>query len=117
MWVDCITSSLLNLHDKQIAYSAFLKPQIVYPIGCASIEYRELKRLFRPVLDVLLHTMGLNRHFPLALTHAGPDVLGLGIDDLPTIQGVAQLQLLLGHLNRADCTGSLIEITMGLAEL
>ena len=76
-----------------------------------------LKRLFRPVLDVILHTLGLNKRFPLALVHSGPEALGLGIDDLPTLQGVAQLQLLLGHLNRADCTGDLIEITLGSLEM
>ena len=117
VWVKNITRSSLSSQDKQIAYSAFLKPQILYPIGCASIKGKDLKKLFRPVLDVILHTLGLNKHFPLALVHAGPDALGLGINDLPTIQGIAQLQLLLGHLNKADRTGKLILITLGSLEL
>ena len=90
------------MQDKQIAYTAFLKPQIVYPLGCASIKHRDLKRLFRLVLDVLLHTLGLNKRFPLALVHTSPGSLGLGIDDFPTVQGVTQLKLLLGHLNMKD---------------
>lgn len=117
VWINGITRSSLTTKEKQVAYSAFLKPQITYPIGCASIEQTELKRVFRPVLDIILHTLGLNKHFPLALVHAGPDDLGLGIDDLPTIQGVAQLQLLMGHLNKADRTGTLLEITLGVLEL
>ena len=42
------------------------------------------------------------------MVHAGPDCMGLSIDDLPTMQGVAQLQLLLGHVNKQDRTGTLI---------
>ena len=117
VWVNCISESSLNSRDRQLAYTAFLKRQLLYPIGCSSIQQNDLKRLFRPVLDVLLHTLGLNKRFPLALVHAGPDALGLGIDDLPTLQGVAQLQLLMGHLNKADRTGDLIEITLGSLEM
>ena len=96
LWINSILHSSLNSQDKQIANAAFMKPQIVYPIGCASIATRDLKRLFHPVMDVILHTLGLNKHFPLALVHAGPESLGLGIDDLAMVQGIAQLQLLLG---------------------
>ena len=73
--------------------------------------------LYRPVLDTLLHTLGLNKHFPLALVHAGPGSLGLGIDDFSTVQGVAQLKLLLGHMNMNDRTGELAAITVGSLEL
>ena len=61
-WINSIMRSLLSSKDKQIAYTAFLKPQIVYPIGCASIAAKDLKRLFWPVMDVILHTLGLNRN-------------------------------------------------------
>ena len=74
-WFNSILCSSLNSQDKQLAYTAFLKPQIVYPIGCASIETGRLKRIFRPVMDVILHTLGLNKNFPLALVHAGPENL------------------------------------------
>ena len=64
-----------------------------------------------------MHTMGLNKHFPLAMEHAGAAWLGLGLDDLPTMQGVAQLQLLLGHVNKQDRTGTLIQIERDYLEL
>ena len=46
LWVNSVTRSSLSLQDKQIAYSAFLKPHIVYPLGCVSITSNDLKRLF-----------------------------------------------------------------------
>ena len=51
------------------------------------------------------------------MIHAGPSLLGLGIDDFPTIQCIAQLQLLLGHINKRDRTGVLIEIDRYYLEL
>ena len=56
VWVNNITRSSLSSQDKQIMHSAFLKLQILYPIGCASIKHKDLKKLFCPVLDVILHT-------------------------------------------------------------
>ena len=51
------------------------------------------------------------------LIHTGPMSLGLEINDLATIQGTAQLQLLLGHLNKHDCTSALIYIALRYLEL
>ena len=116
-WTERVQNSSLGTHDRQISYSMFLRPQLQYPLGCASIQHKDIKRLFRPVLTLLLHTLGLNRNFPLALVHSGPEDLGLGIDEFPTTQGIAQLQLLLGHLNVWDRTGKLIAITLGTLEL
>ena len=71
LWLDCIEKSSLSSHDKQITYSAFLQPHIIYLLGCTTIDGKALKQLFRPVLDMILHTLGLNNHFPLSLVHAG----------------------------------------------
>ena len=68
-------------------------------------------------MDVILHTLRLNEHFPLALMHARPEILGLGINDMAMVQGIAQLQLLLGHLNKTDQTGTLIKIALSYLEL
>ena len=51
------------------------------------------------------------------MVHAGLVLLGLGIDNFSTIQGVSQLQLLLGHINKRDRTGILIEIDRDYLEL
>ena len=76
-----------------------------------------MKRLFCPVLDALLHSLGLNDKFPLVMLHSVPDNLGLGIDNLPSIHGVAQLHLLLGHVNMGDRTSKIIEINCNHLEL
>ena len=117
LWLDSISKCYLNDQDKQLAYASFLHLQLVYPLGCTSIGHKDMKQLFRPVLDQILHTLGLNKHFLLVMVHSGPDWPGLGIDDLPTMQGVALLQLLFRHLNKQDCTGVLIQIEWDYLEL
>ena len=76
-----------------------------------------MKQLFYPVLDTLLHGLCLNKKFPLSMIYSSQDDLGLGIDNLPTIYGVSQLQLLLRHLNMGDRTGRIIEIDRNHLEL
>ena len=88
----------------------FLGPQLAYPIGCTIIEAKDLRQIFGPVLNVILHTMGLNHNFPLSVLHTSIDNLGLAIDGIIFAQGIAQLQLLLGHLKKSDRTRSIIEI-------
>ena len=102
---------------KQLLYSAFLCPQLVYSMGCATIKHKQTKQLFGPVIDALLHSLGLNKKFPLAMVYSGPDDLGLGTNNLPTIHSIAQLQLLLGYLNMGDWTGKNIEIDRNYLEL
>ena len=99
--IEAAKDSSFQEHNKQLAYSSFLSPQIVYPMGCTTLDYLQLKILFWPVLDALLLRLGLNKKLPLAMVHFGPYSLGLGINDFPA-NGVAQLQLLLGHLNMRD---------------
>ena len=81
LWLDNVKGSLLNALDKQLAYKAFLRAQIHYPLGCSALKYKDAKKLFRPVLVQLLHTLGLNKNFPLAMVHAGLACLGLEIDN------------------------------------
>ena len=112
-----IRQSNLNSLDKQVAYNMFLRPQITYPLECTTLEVKKLKQLFRPVLTVILHSLGMARNFPLAVVHAGVADMGLGIDNLTCTHGVAQLQLLLGHLNKRDRTGQLLQIERDYIEL
>ena len=51
------------------------------------------------------------------MVHAAPANMGLDVDNLSTLQGTAQLQLLLGHINKGDRTGCLIEIRSDYLDL
>ena len=49
--------------------------------------------------------------------HAGPDIFGLQLDDAYFMQGISQIQFLLGHLNMGDRTATLIRIAHDDLEL
>ena len=74
-----IRQSNLNSLDKQVAYNMFLRPQITYPLGCTTLEAKKLKQLFRLVLTVILHSLGMVHNFPLTVVHAGVADMGLGM--------------------------------------
>ena len=57
VWTEAINRSSLSSRDKKIAYTGFLRPQLLYPLVCTTIAEIDLKHLFRPVLDVILHTI------------------------------------------------------------
>ena len=83
LWLDRIGKSSLNNQDNHLAYTSFLRPQLLYPMGCTTISHKNLEKLFWSVLDQIMHTMRLNKRFPLAMVHAGPAWLSLGLDYLP----------------------------------
>ena len=95
----------------------FLRPQLAYPIGYTTLEKEESRKLFRPVLNVILHSLGVNQNFPLALVHGRSDYFGLEIDNFYHVQEVAQLHLLLLHLNKENRTSDLIRIEKDNIEL
>ena len=45
-WKQAISTCSLTLEKKQIAYAAFLRPQLVYPLGCTTIGDVDLKLIF-----------------------------------------------------------------------
>ena len=116
-WLEAIWQRSLNNQDKQAAYNMFLCSQLTYPLGCTSIEANELRKMFHPVLAVLLHSLGLGHRFPLTVAFAGVEDLGVGLDDIVCVLGVAQLLLLLGHMNKQDRTGQIIQIDRDYIEL
>ena len=56
-WLAAIGKSLLRNNEKILAYSMFLRPQIAYPVGCMTIAVKDLRCLFFPVLNIILHTL------------------------------------------------------------
>lgn len=116
-WKDIVPNSCLTTYKKQIAYKMFLWPQITYPMPCLRIPESQMKKLFRPVLDEILHTLNLNKNFPLNAVHRGCKLFGLEIDDAYHMQSIAQMKYFLGHTNMGDRTGDLIQIAVNYLEL
>ena len=86
-WNRHVNNSALMAQEIQLAYNSFLKPQIGYPLPCVKISKEKLRKIFRPALNTLLHTINLNEHFPLALVHRGADYFGLQLDDIYFLRG------------------------------
>ena len=112
-----VPKSNLIPYEKQIAYTMFLRPQIAYPFPCLKLSKPQLKQMFRPVLDEILHTLNLSKKFPLDVVHGGSDFFGLEVDDPYHLKSTAQMKFFLGHTNIEDTTGDLIKIAVDYIEL
>ena len=109
-WISTVPQSTLTSYEKQLAYKMFLRPQLVYPLPCTTFNRKDIEKLFRPVLDEILHTLGINKHFPLDVVHGDSKYFGLEIDNAYFLQGISHLKFFLGHTNMMDRTGDLLAI-------
>ena len=46
LWLDCIAKSSLSDQDKLLVYSSFLRPQLLYPLGCTPIGCKNSRDFF-----------------------------------------------------------------------
>ena len=96
-WVYKIKYSALTDCDKILAYNTFLLPQVLYTTPCMQLNHVTLQKMHRPALEVALNAMGINRSYPRAIAYAGAEYFGLELNDYAVSQGVAQLEMYVGH--------------------
>ena len=61
--------------------------------------------------------MGMNRLYPRAVAYAGAEYFGLDLKDYSASQGLAQLEMYVGHCRCQDRTGQLMMIERDYVEL
>ena len=67
---------------------------------------------YRSYLPTLLSQMGINKCTKRLLLFGPPSLGGLGFTNTWTDQGIAQTQLLLGHLRQGQEIGQLLQVLM-----
>ena len=76
-----------------------------------------LQRIHWMSLEVALNALNVNRDYPRAVAFAGPEYFGLDLNDFAAIQGMAQLEMYVGHCRCQDRTGDLLLIEKDYVEL
>ena len=112
-----IKNSTLDRQDRLLAYNAFLLPQVLYTTPCMQADPAQLKKIHRPALELALNALGMNRHYPQVMAYTGLEYFGLDLNDYAASQGVAQLEMYVGHCRRKDHTGTLLLIEKEYVEI
>lgn len=72
----------------------------------ASLLYQD----HQPGLRVALNNIGVNQHYPRDVAYASQEYHGMELIDFAAGQGLAQLEFYIGHNQRGDRIGELIQI-------
>jgi hypothetical protein len=107
-----IAASHLQREEVSIAYKMMLCPSMKYSLSCTTLSHPECDRVDRSYLPTLLSQMGINKCTKRLLLFGLPSLRALGFTNTWTDQGIAQVQLLLGHLCQGQEIGQLLQVQM-----
>ena len=107
-----IAASHLKCEEVSIAYKMMLCPAMKYSLSCTTLSHPESDMVDRSYLPTLLSWMGINKCTKCLLLFGPPSLGALGFTNTWTDQGIAQVQLLLGHLYQGQETGQLLQALM-----
>jgi hypothetical protein len=112
-----IQASSLSKEEALWSYLLFLLPKLAFPLMAMSLSETQCRRIQAPALQALLPKLHLNRNTARSIIH-GPILYGgMNLPSLFTLQGLAQLKFLIGHLRAQDKTCKLILIAHGTLQL
>ena len=100
----------LDKSNVWLAYFACFIPAMTFTFAVASFTATQLLNLQRPAIRVTLAKLGFNRNISRDIVFGSPLYGGLGLLNLVTEQGIAQLQILIRHLRPGTPQGTLFLI-------
>jgi hypothetical protein len=113
-----IAASQLQRHEVSIAYNkTMLCPAMKYSLSSTTLTVHECIRVDWSYLPTLLSRMDFNRCTKQLLLFGPPSLGAFGFTNTWTNQGIAQIQLLLGHLHKDEEIGELSNILLETLQL
>jgi hypothetical protein len=95
-----------------MAYTSYYMASLSYGTAVTSLKVKECEDIQRPMVNVILPKMGVNRNTARNVVFGTCNYGGLGLDHLAAVQGFAQLQYLIGSLRTQDTRGDLYQMLL-----
>ena len=102
----------LSHYDAYVVYESRYRSMIRYPLAVTQFTIKQCNDLQRPVIDVLLPKMGLNRKMPRAVIYGPMALGGRELMDLRLEQVTSQWEATRGHMCRKDRVGQGLRLTL-----
>ena len=112
-----IAASPLQCHEVSIAYKTMLHPAMKYSLSSTTLTIHECIRVDRSYRPTLLSRMGFNCCTKHLLLFGSLSLGAFGFTNKWTNQGIAQIQLILGHLRKNEEFGVLTNIILETLQL
>ena len=92
-------------------------PAMGYVLPCIAVDEDELHPIQAKLMTTALQKLGLSSKTPVALRHGPTDMGGLGLYDLRTEMGVAQLKLIRNAIYNNSEVGKMIIISIKYSQI
>jgi hypothetical protein len=93
-----LNQTYFNANDANQGYTTVFAPSVKYVLPVTSICLNKLRNIQKSSVSSILSRLGYNKHMPRSVVFASKARGGIGLLNLPTEQGVSQIQLLISHL-------------------
>ena len=93
-WGNHMARAHLTRTEAEFSLQQVLAPKLNYPLIATNFDEQQCHEILKPALGQALPAMGLNRHFPQAVTHGPRSHHGLDVPNLFTEQLVAHILML-----------------------
>jgi hypothetical protein len=100
--VKLLKMAKLPHNETTTCFNTIILPTLKYGNSSTSLSQKALKDIQKPLTYTLLPKIGYNRHVPRAMVYASTAMGGIGIQNLYTEQGLAQVQYFIGEWRRND---------------
>lgn len=107
-WADKIRTCFLRSDEAATALFTTIYKTLEYPLAALCLTEEECDDIMRPVLEVALPKMGLNRHFSRAVLYGPIALAGLEFRNLYDTSIIERTKMYLRHIDRPTLTGQLL---------
>jgi hypothetical protein len=107
-----LTQNYFNAIDANQGYTTVFAPSVKYVLPVTSICPSKLSNIQKISVSSILPRIGFNKHMPRSVVFASKSRGGIGVLNLPTEQGVSQIQLIITHLRAKSYLYNTILILM-----
>jgi hypothetical protein len=114
---EAIIISTLNREEGLLAYNTYYMASFLYGTAATSLDIKECEEIQRPVVNVILPKMGINRNITRSVVFGTSKYDRIGLDHLTTFQGFGQLQCFIGSLRTQDTTYDLYQMLLEYTQL
>jgi hypothetical protein len=100
-----------------LAYNSYYMASLSYGTAATSLDIKEYEEIQRPVVNAILPKMGINRNTARSVVFDTSKYGGLGLDHLEAVQGLGQLQYMIGSLRTQYNTGDIYQMLLEYTQL
>lgn len=116
-WVTNIKNSFLYRSEVLLALMTTISRTWLYPLQASTFSKEECDDIAKPLFSATLPKLGSNRKIPKVYRYAPKSLMGLGLPDIYTMQGTAQLKAIIFHMRKGTMVGKLLQIELEAANI